>query len=239
MDLYRAGLDTGHDIVLYFGEWDTSIQRLLGDWATEKLQEILDEGRKTNVWIGFVEVHGAQVKRFGGDSATRAAFGTRLVGNVDDTSWRVFAGKTPKQRVPRGKWMTEYGWITVNPPHDSDIIGLAQHVQPYPFVRVLSSVSEDSILNDVQAYVNDLNVRSPLPDARSSSVQRSAFSVQNDDSAIPVNVQELRMLAKAVTLKTRGSTKQEAIETAFGCKKGAGDNWRRASFLFDEAQKES
>lgn len=251
MDLYRAGKPVGHDVCLYFGEWDTSIQRLLGEWASDRLQELLDEGRKTNVWVSFVEVHGAQVKRFGGDSAVRAAFRTRLTGNVDATSWRAFVGSdTPRQAVPQGQWMTDRGAVLVTPPTAEQIAMIAAADLPRHAPLVSPDLLGDdtpaadaileSLLGGVQDGVNALNARSPHSDARSSTSERSAFSPErgrNDTSeALNANADELRKLGKAIALRAQGKTKQEAIEAAFDCKKGAGETWRRASALFDAAQ---
>lgn len=246
MNLYRAGKPVGHDVCLYLGEWDTSIQRLLGEWATDRLQELLDEGRKTNVWIAFVEVHGAQVKRFGGDSALRAAFRTRLTGNVDSTSWRAFVGsQTPQTKQPRGQWMTDRGAVSVEPPTIEQIERIAAADLPVyaPLMSdALPTPDADRLLekmNGVQESLNAVNGRSPHSDARSSGSERSAFSPQaaeNDASEVlNVNADELRRLTKALALRAQGKSKQEAIETAFECKKGAGEAWRRASTLFDAA----
>lgn len=128
---YRNNEDVGHDIVLYFGEWDTSIQRTLGDEATKRLLQILDEGRKTRVWVGYIEVHGAQAKRFGGDGALRAAFTTRFAGNVDLLSWKVFVGEdTPRQPVPIGSWMTSNGLVQVTRPTLERINHIASTITP-------------------------------------------------------------------------------------------------------------
>lgn len=153
MALYRAGKPVGHDVCLYFGEWDTSIQRLLGQWAADRLQELLDEGRKTNVWVSFVEVHGAQVKRFGGDSAVRAAFRTRLTGNVDATSWRAFVGSaTPQTSQPQGQWMTERGPVRVEPPTSEQIARVAAATLP----RYAPLVSKDMPTPDADKLLENL-----------------------------------------------------------------------------------
>jgi hypothetical protein len=157
MALYRAGKPVGHDVCLYFGEWDTSIQRLLGQWAADPLQELLDEGRKTNVWVSFVEVHGAQVKRFGGDSAVRAAFRTRLTGNVDATSWRAFVGSdTPQTPQPQGQWMTDRGPVRVEPPTAEQIARVAASTLPHYAPLVSRDVPSDQPTPQADAILSKL-----------------------------------------------------------------------------------
>ncbi len=80
----------------------------------------------------------------------------------------------------------------------------------------------------------DVNARSADQDATFSDVQRS--SVQAEPAEIdPPNADELRRLALAIRHNAEGATKQQAIETAFGVKKGGSAAWRRASQLFDAA----
>jgi hypothetical protein len=50
-----------------------------------------------------------------------------------------------------------------------------------------------------------------------------------------LNARELQLVTKSLTLYRRGLTKQEAIEAVWGCTKGGGKVWRRASALFDAA----
>lgn len=84
---------------------------------------------------------------------------------------------------------------------------------------------------------NGVQQRSPRLNAESQSVQRSA-SVQNVQHAatnLPQNADELRKLAHAIALYSQRPNKQLAIETAWGCSKGEGPIWQRASALFDAA----
>jgi len=76
--------------------------------------------------------------------------------------------------------------------------------------------------------------RSTQQDARSSVQERSAFSgVQGE--ILPTSREELQQLIAATEHKRSGKTKQEAIERAFGVKKGGSPAWKRASDLFDAA----
>lgn len=138
MPLYRSGLDVGHDVVLYLGEWG-AIRRTIGDDVVKWLLKILDEGRKTRVWV-VMELHSGLVSRLGGDSAMREAFWTKLVGNVDDTTWRQFIGKTiAQQPVPRGWWMTDKGTTQIVRPTSADIACLVG--RPAPQWKSLASLS--------------------------------------------------------------------------------------------------
>jgi hypothetical protein len=61
-------------------------------------------------------------------------------------------------------------------------------------------------------------------------------NVQAEPPAVaPPTLDELRKLARAIEHNARGANKQQAIEDAFGCKKGGSTSWRRASALFDLA----
>lgn len=52
-----------------------------------------------------------------------------------------------------------------------------------------------------------------------------------------VTVDELRRVAHAVELHTRGANEQKSIETSFECSKGAGAVWKRGKALFDAAKR--
>ena len=148
MERYRAGLDVGQDIVLYLGEWG-AIRRGLGDMAVDALMKILDEGRKTRVWIGAMELHSALVGRLGGDSGLREAFTTRLAGNIDTTTWRLFVGKEYKQQpVPRGHWMTEDGLTEVVRPTKKQISMIAERKQKTWEPIISGAVLHPPVLRD-------------------------------------------------------------------------------------------
>jgi hypothetical protein len=85
---------------------------------------------------------------------------------------------------------------------------------------------------------NGTQARSAPPNATFSPVPRS--NVQAEPLAIdPPTLEELRRLCAAVAHNARGANKQQALESAFGVKKGGSVSWRRASALFDEAMKET
>lgn len=143
LELYRAGKDVGQDTVLFLGEWG-SISRNLGKEADALIQKILDEGRKTKVWL-VVELHSAIVSRFGGDSGLREAFRTRLAHTVDATTWSAFVGKEiERQPVPVGYWMTSNGLIAYDRPAPALLDAMAQTMLPN-IHEYLLPVSHDGV----------------------------------------------------------------------------------------------
>jgi hypothetical protein len=76
--------------------------------------------------------------------------------------------------------------------------------------------------------------RSPHQDAR-SDVQDRSFVQGVQGEILPNSREELQALIVAIRHKENGKTKQEAIERAFGVRKGGSEKWRRASELFDAA----
>jgi hypothetical protein len=74
---------------------------------------------------------------------------------------------------------------------------------------------------------NPVQVRSAHQDAEPTSVQRSKDIVLTEE--------EFTLIARVFLAKGAGKTKQEAIETTWLCKKGAGDKWQKASRLYDLA----
>jgi hypothetical protein len=218
LERYRAGKDVGHDVTLYFGEWDTAIQRTLGDKATERLLHILDEGRKTRVWVGFIEVHGAQVKRFGGDSALRAAFTTRLAGNIDASSWRTFIGDDiPRQPVPRGAWMTPTGLITIQPPSRADIAQVVRTTPPRLFAPIASSVSEEEMSGRVIGFGEKRGTAHEFPllgnGAEISKGAETSFQAQESDFTVSDTTFSVEEIAQIAVLIAVGNGKTETIKS--------------------------
>jgi hypothetical protein len=132
------------------------------------------------------------------------------------------------------------------------LLGMVRHdsARPASSTRVISRPSRSARRRSVQQFKarsrvqNEVRPRSEHQDAERSSVQRSASSVQR--SAVqpldrPVSMVELQQLGEALRLKFAGEerTKQAAIERAFGITKGGGDEWRRASLLYDQAMQRS
>lgn len=71
----------------------------------------------------------------------------------------------------------------------------------------------------------------PAPDATPAS----DLAAYVQAAILPTTLDEMRALGYALMLYAQRPNKQRAIETAFGCTKGAGDEWKRASELFDLA----
>lgn len=91
------------------------------------------------------------------------------------------------------------------------------------------------LVNAVPTHSAHLNAEYGGVQAR-SDVQRSANpvqSVQPSDPSMPRDMDELRKLIHAHALYALRPNKQIAIETTWGCTKGEGEAWQRASALFD------
>jgi hypothetical protein len=175
MELYRAGQPVGQDIVLYLGEWG-AILRALGKGASDTLAGLLDEGRKTRVWI-VIEYHSMLVGRTGGDSALREQYKTRLVGNVDKTTWDVAVGKTiPQVTVPLGSWMTDRGVVRVARP-TADYIARLSTRRPAFSATLAPAVS--TVTDDDLWLSSELE---PLPAATDTEVRRLAVSIDRTGS---------------------------------------------------------
>ena|GEM_PF-5498609 len=56
-----------------------------------------------------------------------------------------------------------------------------------------------------------------------------------DEDALAPTADELRRLARAITLRASGRSKQERIEEAFAVHKGGSPRWQRAYALFEAA----
>lgn len=91
----------------------------------------------------------------------------------------------------------------------------------------------------VQPPANQRSARSARLNAEKgerSSVQPFVQgSAVQGDQGLPTTLVELRQLAHALVLYGRRPNKQAAIEVAWGCTKGEGPDWQRASWLFDLA----
>lgn len=62
-----------------------------------------------------------------------------------------------------------------------------------------------------------------------------AHVIPEHDDFLPRSREELFQLTQAIRHKDTGKTKQEAIERAFGVKKGGHEKWKRLSEMFDIA----
>jgi hypothetical protein len=82
---------------------------------------------------------------------------------------------------------------------------------------------------------NTVQPRSARPNAENDDVQGvQAFSERSDLNA-PPSADDLQKLTRAILLYAQRPNKQIAIESSWGCTKGEGEDWQRASWLFDQA----
>ena len=119
----------------------------------------------------------------------------------------------------------------------------AQRAQANPDSTLLASMFDVQPGVNVQRPFERSNTVQPRSDAVQdrSSVQANGAERPKSDTneaaerSETLSPDELRRLVKAVELFKLNGSKQRAIETAFGCKKGGSSVWQRASFLFDRA----
>lgn len=104
----------------------------------------------------------------------------------------------------------------------------------FPYDRLMSRPLPTPPVQAGTPHTEPVNARSVLPDATFSERSGTNVQIQPDDFQ-PPNVAELRQLGEAIRHKVNGATKQQAVEVAFGVKKGGSEAWKRASRLFDLA----
>lgn len=232
LELYRAGQDVGQDMVLYVGEWG-SVKRHLGAAVVDQLTKLLDEGRKTRVWL-VVEYHSLLVSRTGGDSALREMYTTLLAGNVDPTTWKFVVGEKIEQHpVPIGTWMTEDGPVRVVRP-GPEFIGHLSLRAPSMSLSFTTDVSSDSAVDDEMAWGEvkrlaasiDAETKAettpkPFQEPETSVSPTTAVQTEDDDPFRNVDFTPLARLVKAKVV-----TETVCLETAFGVKAGAGQDYQ-------------
>lgn len=109
--------------------------------------------------------------------------------------------------------------------------------------RSLTSAQRSRTKNAVPRVQPQQNAEKPDRSTVQPFTERSETDAQTGDTiAIPAPVptpDELHKLAHAIVLYARRPNKQAALETAWSCTKGQGDDWQRASALFDAAMGEA
>jgi hypothetical protein len=97
IDAIRNNEPIGRTIVLYIDDYPALVDEFGEDVATP-LRRILRDARKCKIWV-VLGTQDAQVKTLGVHSGVRSMFATRLMGNVDDATWRALAD-TPERWQP-------------------------------------------------------------------------------------------------------------------------------------------
>lgn len=158
----------------------------------------------------------------------------------DDASWVRAAvqrnERAEERRAAARSWLDEPPARAHRPTERSPLLVAVRR-------RTVSRVSRSEVLHTgnrgVQYRTDTSEGSSATSSARSAAFGNTAESAKKAQNraelAEEVNVRELQLVTKALTLKAKGATKQEAIETVWGCTKGGGKVWRRASALFDAA----
>ena len=243
--LYKAGLDVGHNVVLHLDEWP-AIFATLGDPVAQLVQRILRECRKLNIWI----VLGAQdflVDTTGFSSGVRATFNTKLVGNVDETTWRTLLGTGQKKApVTKGTWMTEDGLAQVVRPSPALVARMAgMQRRAYAGALAAAPAKSSSILTPKPAPISEplalLQAGQALPfddeqpatatetdpkqiSETETNVSPIAISKTNDAPSFPSV--DFVPLARLVRAGLVGETK--CLETALNVKAGSSKDYLAA-----------
>lgn len=158
----------------------------------------------------------------------------------DDASWVRAAvqrnERAEERRAATRSWLIEPPARAHRPTERSPLLVAVRR-------RTVSNVSRSEVRNtsnrSVQYRTDTSEGGSATSSARSAAFGNTAESAKKAQNraelAEEVNVRELQLVTKALTLRAKGATKQEAIEAVWGCTKGGGKVWRRASALFDAA----
>lgn len=169
---------------------------------------------------------------------TKPAFGVAVeVEDNPDIAWLRELGVIAEEQPPaRRSWLDEPPAREHRSTERSPLLVAVRR-------RTVSNVSRSEVRNTasrgVQYRTDTSEGGSATSSARSAAFGNTAESAKKAQNraelAEEVNVRELQLVTKALTLKAKGATKQVAIETVWGCTKGGGKTWQRASALFDAA----
>lgn len=100
---YRRNDNDYPTIILYIDEWEGLLDAMTSGLVS--LKRILNEGRKFKVFVVMAN-QSALVQAMGLSSGGREQFITRIVGAVDQTTWRALIGSGIPRQVPR-----RYSWF--------------------------------------------------------------------------------------------------------------------------------
>ncbi len=220
MELYRSGRDVGHIIALYIGEHGQLKDRL-GESYVQRIADIGDRGRKTRIFIGYIELHSALVAETGGSGAFREKFQTRLVADsVDDRTWKVFTGDQPRVKTPRGFWMSDEGMVAVVEPTSAMITRIAaQHPPTWPrLIDLAAPVSRGETM--------------AKPFHRGETHVSPIATLQNTPDDVFQNV-DFTTLARLIKAGLVGETK--GLEAACEVHAGKGERYQLARTKLKEA----
>lgn len=164
--LYREGQDVGSTVCVYLDEWPAiSGDDDHGKNCARLLSQIIRQARKCNIWI-ILLTQDALVETLQLSGGIRANFATRLVGNVDNTTWRQLLGRDVQQQAVRqGTWFAASGsWqgiVTTTPPHKHTIaLAASQQARSASNVPSLTSNTpvaqkDDSELLEVWDWIQE------------------------------------------------------------------------------------
>jgi hypothetical protein len=249
--------DVGHPICLYLDEWPHLVAEC--PQIEDTLGKILRTARKTNIWIILAtqDAHVETIRLHGG---LRAAFSTRLIGNVDRATWNALADPDQeRQRVSQGQWVIaglHTGTGAIQRPSNSFIATLAgTHPPRYP--PVLSSPTQHTksqsnptspthLTTDNEPGGRKNGAFTPLLDSRSGVQANEPANQQNsaDESPELPFSSEIELALKAAQvqrLRTELNSpgKNKIIWLVWGARPGDNKAYRAASIEYNRIMEES
>ena len=97
IDAIRNNEQIGRTVVLYIDDFPALVDEF-GEAVAVPLRRLLRDARKCRIWV-VLGTQDAQVQTLGVHSGVRSMFATRLMGNVDNATWRALAD-TPERWQP-------------------------------------------------------------------------------------------------------------------------------------------
>jgi hypothetical protein len=102
MQHYHQDEPHGHPIVIHVDELG-GLYRAFGEALVTAMRTIAEQGRKVDIFL-FLVAHNALKESTGLDAALKPLFKTRLLGNVDQSTWTALVGPGIKLRgIPDGQ----------------------------------------------------------------------------------------------------------------------------------------
>lgn len=242
----RQGTFLRHTLV--GDEWRAISQELPGERAKDGqpvrysagaiLGKILTEGRKVSLCV-LAASHNDTIAGIGlaGDMAVLTCF-----------DWIVYLGALAVRKLPAAA-KQERPAVAYDPERNVyallDVSDAIRYAGPIAGDSQQSSLADDPFVSSVSGQNLGSSGANPNEPGSAGSAQQYAGSsgsaVQSNAGSsytptLPANRTELAHLMKALTLFQQTGRESEAIEQAFGVKKGGSDTYRHARNLFKTAQ---
>ncbi len=129
LERYTLGQDVGHPVALHIGEWPV-LHEQYGEKVAAPMRRLLREAPKTQIIVSL-DAQDAQVSTLGLGSGLRNSFWTKVIGNVDEPSWRGLTDE-PYRKMPARQWFVPGRGTIVIP---QAIERAAELVSPAPAIE--------------------------------------------------------------------------------------------------------